>query len=503
MANLKDTLVLGKLTVTDSIIAKKLITDGTNDILLADGTTLAQSSLTNSSEMQALSGRVTAIEGAYVPNTGNSTIAGTKTFTGCISSSGGMAFTTGLDENANLPFFLGIESYEDGGTVRYVTANNAKVGYATSAGSATSATTAGSATTADTAAKVTGSYTANGGQQNPNYFGTNKVGFLMMNTPVNNNSQYKDWLIMDCYSGNDVGGGVAFGVNRQSLGAYIMRSASERTSWAETAELALLSTGNTTTNYIPKFTSKNTIGNSSITDNGTTIGFTNKLKQGSPSDHVSVKNMNRFKASLFVEGDDSAPIYPKTPGFYLGRSQSDENRHMDIVTGAQFAYIDFNSHVMAGDPARENTLDYSARFIVDVYTGLTKLTWGNIELPNSEILPNGKIDKRFHIDGNASVAGNLSAVNGLDWNHATWQPQGNIMLTPNGNDTEWSFDIKDNSTSYTNAMWHVWSEKAGSSLLQCIASPSYKVNIPHGNLGLGSANFKYNTSDKCIDVIFN
>lgn len=50
----------------------------------------------------------------------------------------------------------------------------------------------------------------------------------MMNTPINGNSEYKDFLIMDCYGGNDVGGAVAFGVNRQSLGAYIMRSAAER-----------------------------------------------------------------------------------------------------------------------------------------------------------------------------------------------------------------------------------------------------------------------------------
>lgn len=99
------------------------------------------------------------------------------------------------------------------------------VNYATSAGSATCSNT------------VLGSYTSNGGQQNPNYFGKNRVGFLMMNTAVNGNTYYKDWMIMDCYSGNDVGGAVAIGVNRQTLGAYIMRSAAERTSWAESAEL--------------------------------------------------------------------------------------------------------------------------------------------------------------------------------------------------------------------------------------------------------------------------
>jgi hypothetical protein len=79
--------------------------------------------------------------------------------------------------------------------------------------------------------KVRGEYTGNGGQQNPNYFGTNWVGFRMMNTTVGTDSQYKDWIISDCCSGNDVGGAVAFGMNRQSLGAYLMGSDSNRSSW--------------------------------------------------------------------------------------------------------------------------------------------------------------------------------------------------------------------------------------------------------------------------------
>ena len=116
---------------------------------------------------------------------------------------------------------------------------------------------------------VKGAYTSNGGQENPNYFGKNKVGFLMMNTTVNNNSQYKDWIIMDCYSGNDVGGGVAFGVNRQSLGAYIMRSAAARSSWAEEAEL--IGTHNYTS-YCPTKTGSGASGTwgISITGNAAT-----------------------------------------------------------------------------------------------------------------------------------------------------------------------------------------------------------------------------------------
>lgn len=90
------------------------------------------------------------------------------------------------------------------------------------------ATSAGSASYAH---KVRGGYTGNGGQQNPNYFGTNWVGFRMMNTTVGTDSQYKDWIISDCCSDNDVGGAVAFGMNRQSLGAYLMGSDSNRSSW--------------------------------------------------------------------------------------------------------------------------------------------------------------------------------------------------------------------------------------------------------------------------------
>lgn len=94
-----------------------------------------------------------------------------------------------------------------------------RASYADSTGSATYA------------GKVRGEYTGGGGQQNPNYFGANWVGFRMMNTTVGANSQYKDWIISDCYNGNDVGGAVAFGMNRQSLGAYLMGSDAARTSW--------------------------------------------------------------------------------------------------------------------------------------------------------------------------------------------------------------------------------------------------------------------------------
>lgn len=88
------------------------------------------------------------------------------------------------------------------------------------------------------AKSIKGSYTGRGGKQNPNYFGTESVGFLMMNTSVNGDSHYKDWLIMDCYSGTDVGGATAFGIDRQEMRAFIMGSDADRNSWNRSAELA-------------------------------------------------------------------------------------------------------------------------------------------------------------------------------------------------------------------------------------------------------------------------
>lgn len=159
-----------------------------------------------------------------------------------------------------------------------ISGNAASATYATSAGSASSATTANSATTATTATQLSssaggattpvyfsggkpvactpyasasvnyatssgtaitmkGSYTGNGGQQKPNYFGLGRVGSLMMNTTVNGDSSYKNWLIMDSYDADDAGGASAIGVSRSDARAFIMSSTAERTDWNYSAEL--------------------------------------------------------------------------------------------------------------------------------------------------------------------------------------------------------------------------------------------------------------------------
>lgn len=108
------------------------------------------------------------------------------------------------------------------------------------------------------------------------------------------------------------------------------------------------------------------------TSGGTISGgltISDKVVQGSPSDHSTIASMNRFHADMFVQGNGAAPNSPDVPGFYLGKSTTDENRHMDIVSGGDYSYIDFNK---AGRGA-----DYDARLLVNVTTGLTAFMWGN------------------------------------------------------------------------------------------------------------------------------
>lgn len=100
-----------------------------------------------------------------------------------------------------------------------------------------------------------------------------------------------------------------------------------------------------------------------------TLGVNGLLTQGSPSSDATITSMNRFTADLFVEGNGSAPNTPKAAGFYLGKSASDGNRHMDIVSGDTYSYIDFNK--------ASNVLDYDVRLLVDVDTGYTQFMWDN------------------------------------------------------------------------------------------------------------------------------
>ena len=103
---------------------------------------------------------------------------------------------------------------------------------------------------------------------------------------------------------------------------------------------------------------------------GGTLNVSNggKINQGTTSDDTTVSSMNRFQSDLYIQGDGSAPNAPRVAGFYLGKSTVDDNRHMDIVSGGKYSYIDFNQ---AGAE-----VDYNVRILADVETGYTQFMWG-------------------------------------------------------------------------------------------------------------------------------
>ena len=85
---------------------------------------------------------------------------------------------------------------------------------------------------------IKGSYTGNGGQQNPSYIGGASVRFNMMNTTINSDSSYKDFILMDTYSGPDVPYVTALGIDKAATArAFIMSGKKGGSSWDYKAEL--------------------------------------------------------------------------------------------------------------------------------------------------------------------------------------------------------------------------------------------------------------------------
>lgn len=143
---------------------------------------------------------------------------------------------------------------------------------------------------------VNGVYTLNGGQQGPDYFGKNRVGFLMSNATVAGDTHFKNWLYMDNYNGNDVGGATALGIDRTEPRAFIMQSDANRTSWNNTAALGV-------------FTATPTSGQVVVTD-GTTGGIKSSgytIAKSVPSNAVFTDNNTTY---TFANGTNGFTVTP-------------------------------------------------------------------------------------------------------------------------------------------------------------------------------------------------
>ena len=115
---------------------------------------------------------------------------------------------------------------------------------------------------------INGSYTGSGGKQPPSYIPSGKIRFNMMNTVVGTDSNYKDFILMDSYTGNDVPYVTAIGVRKTSTPeAYIMSGAKGNTTEANWVKTTLLSALNYN-NYAPSKTGLGASGTWNINVSG-------------------------------------------------------------------------------------------------------------------------------------------------------------------------------------------------------------------------------------------
>ena len=107
-----------------------------------------------------------------------------------------------------------------------------------------------------------------GGKQPPSYIPSGNIRFNMMNTVVGTDSNYKDFILMDSYTGNDVPYVTAIGVRKTSTPeAYIMSGAKGNTTEANWVKTTLLSALNYN-NYAPSKTGLGASGTWNINVSG-------------------------------------------------------------------------------------------------------------------------------------------------------------------------------------------------------------------------------------------
>ena len=117
----------------------------------------------------------------------------------------------------------------------------------------------------------------------------------MSNASVAGDSHCKNWLYMDNYSGNDVGGATALGLDRTEPRAFIMQSDANRTSWNNTAALGV-------------FTATPTSGQVVVTD-GTTGGIKSSgygISTSATANTVAVRQGNGYLYSTFYNASNGA-----------------------------------------------------------------------------------------------------------------------------------------------------------------------------------------------------
>lgn len=260
------------------------------------------------------------------------------------------------------------------------------------------------------------------------------------------------------------------------LDAYVLKSNTSETMIRtdynnQSARLSLKSSG-------AKLTASNdlevvslNVGTDGIELAGNTTAWSltaDKLHQGITSSDTSLATMNRFQSDLYIQGDGSAPNNPRVAGFYLGKSTTDDNRHMDIVSGGNYSYIDFNQ--------ANAEVDYNVRLIANVESGFTEFQWGG-----------AGADKTLNVAGTLKQAGQLVATQ--DWVAG----RGYLTSLPSHNHDDRYYTEAEADNRFVNASGDTMS---GALTVNSNITASGTVKV--GN----AVTLQYNSSNACLDFIF-
>lgn len=201
-----------------------------------------------------------------------------------------------------------------------------------------------------------------------------------------------------------------------------------------------------------------------------------------------------------------------------GNSVKIENieQKLSDIFSAENKVTDFNTttnsgiYYWVGDAANRPT-DYGV-LLVNKYDGgdsasnlwVNQIAYGT----NSKIYFRQNINsgnwtewKAVAFDGeiNADTVDNYHASQLWRSDGATWNPSANVVMTPSGNNDEWSFDFR-NKNGATGSYWQVWDENK-QTLLKVNADDG-KVSAPYGFVGdLSGKADTAGTADKTVNDI--
>ena len=143
--------------------------------------------------------------------------------------------------------------------------------------------------------RISGVYTGNGGKQAPSYVTSGKVRFNMMNTNTNGNTNYKDFILMDTYTGSDVPYVTAIGISKTAIPmAFIMSGPKGNTTEATWVSRQLATTVDNVASATKLQTARNIWGQSF---NGTSNISGNMTGVGSITASGLISTTNSIRAN--------------------------------------------------------------------------------------------------------------------------------------------------------------------------------------------------------------